>query len=165
MIQTLKSRKRVNFEDCDPFSHLNNANYLNYFLNAREEQLRTSDILNIFDHAEKTGRGWAIMGHNIRYLKPARLGEELEIWSRMLATDSFTNLVEFIMINCEKRLLKSIMHTQFAYIDIKSGRPTAPDDEIKNLFNRLSLSPDKKIQDFHIDQRIITIKDELINLD
>ncbi len=47
----MKSIKRVNFEDCDPFSHLNNAIYLNYFLTAREEQLRSNEILNIFEGA------------------------------------------------------------------------------------------------------------------
>ncbi|WP_321495155.1 thioesterase family protein [uncultured Desulfobacter sp.] len=41
----MKAIQRVNFEDCDPFSHLNNANYIRYFITAREEQLRTNNVL------------------------------------------------------------------------------------------------------------------------
>ncbi|HKP96885.1 MAG TPA: thioesterase family protein [Fibrobacteria bacterium] len=29
----------VRFQDCDPFGHLNNARYIDYFTNAREDQL------------------------------------------------------------------------------------------------------------------------------
>ena len=28
------------FSDCDPFGHLNNARYIDYFINAREDHLR-----------------------------------------------------------------------------------------------------------------------------
>ena len=29
----------VRFQDCDPFGHLNNARYIDYFLNARQDQI------------------------------------------------------------------------------------------------------------------------------
>lgn len=161
MIQTMKTIKRVNFEDCDPFAHLNNANYLNYFLNAREEQLRVNDILNIFDHVKKTGKSWAVISHNIRYLRPALLGEELEIWSRMLTFDTFINFIEFVMICPIKKQLKAVMHTQFAYFSIKNSRPVKPDENLTELFNQLALFPDKKINSFKIEDRIKTIKTEL----
>lgn len=35
----LESIAVARFQDCDPFSHLNNARYIDYFLNAREDQL------------------------------------------------------------------------------------------------------------------------------
>ena len=162
MIQTMKTNTRVSFEDCDPFSHLNNANYLNYFLTAREKQLRTNNILDIFKHAEKTGKSWAVMSHDIRYLRPARLGEKLEIWSRMLTFNSFINLIEFVMISKTSRQLKSIMHTQLAYFSIKRSKPVAHEDELKHLFDLISLFPDKSIKEFNIQERTKTIRKEIL---
>mgnify|MGYP001555614832 CR=1 FL=1 len=161
MIQTMKSLKRVSFEDCDPFAHLNNANYLNYFLNARETQLRKNKVLNIFDHAKQTGKSWAVASHDIRYIKPAHLGEQVEIWSRMLTYESFVNLVEFIMISPEKRQVKAVMHTRFAYFTIDTSKPTAPEDQIRTLFNQICLFPGEKISSFSIKDRMKHIKKEI----
>lgn len=160
MIQTMKTVKRVNFEDCDPFAHLNNANYLNYFLTAREEQLRTNGVLDIFKHAEESGNSWAVASHGINYLKPARLGEELEIWSRMLSTESFINLVEFVMLNHRTKQIKSVMHTRFAYFSIQKAKPVTPGKELKSLFRKIALFPDRKISTFSIDNRMEKIKSE-----
>jgi YbgC/YbaW family acyl-CoA thioester hydrolase len=161
IIQTMKSFKRVSFEDCDPFSHLNNANYLNYFLNAREEQLRSHQVLDIFDHARQTGCGWAVISHDIRYLRPAKLGEELEIWSRMLTHDAFINLIEFVMVSKASCQLKSVTHTRLAYFSIKTSKPVRHSDHLNTLFDKLSLYPEKKIQDFSIDSRMKHLKKEV----
>jgi len=161
MIKTMKSMKRVNFEDCDPFSHLNNANYINYFLTAREEQLRINDVLNIFEHVKTTGNGWAVTSHNIRYLKPSLLGEELEIWTRMLSFDRFRNLVEFVMICPEKKQLKSIMHSEFAYISIKKAKPVALDEQTFGLFKAISLFPGNDMFTIEINDRLKQIKAEI----
>ena len=161
MIQTLKSRTRVSFDHCDPFAHLNNAKYLSYFLNARETQLRENKVLDIFNHAQTVGKSWVVIAHDIRYLRPARLGEELELWSRMLTFDSRTNLVEFLMISPETRQLKAILHTRFAYVSLKDARPAALEEEMKQLFQSISLFPDQKIKDFQVDQRIAQVKSEI----
>lgn len=157
----MKAYRRVNFEDCDPFSHLNNSIYLNYFLNAREEQLRTHDVLDIFDHVSRTGKSWVVMSHNIQYIRPANLGEELEIWSRMLAHNKFINLIEFVMVGKESRQLKSVMHSQLAYISVKTGKPVAYEPELSELFDKVSLFPDEKVDGFDIRERIKLIKQEL----
>ena len=157
----MKSIRRVNFEDCDPFSHLNNTNYISYFLTAREEQLRTNDVLNIFEHVKTTGNGWAVTSHNIRYLRPSLLGEELEIWTRMLSFDRFKNLVEFVMICPKKRQLKSIMHSEFAYISIKKAKTVALDEQTLGLFKEIALFPGKDISTIKINERLKQIKAEI----
>ncbi len=163
MIQTMKTIKRVSFEDCDPFAHLNNANYLTYFLNAREEQLRTNRILDIFEHAKETGKSWAVISHNIKYLKPAQMGEKLEIWSRMLTFNAFIDLIEFVMIDPVKHQLKSVMHSQLAYFSIKNARPVKHDKQMTDLFSQIALFPDEKINAFQLDDRIKQIKLQLKN--
>ncbi|WP_161626886.1 acyl-CoA thioesterase [Desulfospira joergensenii] len=163
MIQTMKLIKRVNFEDCDPFSHLNNAQYLNYFLNAREEQLRTHKVLNIFEHSRKTGNSWAVISHDIRYMKPALLGEELEIWSRMLTFDTLRNLVEFVMVNPENGQLKAMMHTQFAYFSIRDAKPAKPDENLVRLFGEIALFPGTPLYSIKMEDRLKAVKQEILS--
>ena len=38
-IQEPESKVAIRFQDCDPFAHLNNAKYIEYFINAREDHL------------------------------------------------------------------------------------------------------------------------------
>ena len=160
MIQTMKSFKRISFEDCDPFSHLNNANFLTYFLNAREQQLRENKVLNILEHTLKTGKSWVVTAHDIRYLRPAALGEKVEIWSRMLTCEASLNLVEFVMLDPESRVLKSVMHSRFAYFSVTRKRPVAPEKQIRKLFEDISLFPGRKAADFDIDSRLERIRTE-----
>lgn len=161
MIQTMKLKRRVSFEDCDPFAHLNNANYLNYFLNARDTQLRENQVLDLLTHAKETGKGWVVTSHDIRYLRPAVVGEELEIWSRMLTFDQRANLVEFLMVSPEKKQLKSILHSRFTYVSIDQARPVKMEPKIQDLFHSISLFPARPLADFHVEERIAQVKTEL----
>jgi len=56
----LESTAIARFQDCDPFSHLNNARYIDYFLNARENQLALSYNFNIFDHGKTLNANWVM---------------------------------------------------------------------------------------------------------
>jgi YbgC/YbaW family acyl-CoA thioester hydrolase len=70
----------VRFGDCDPFGHLNNARYLDYFINAREDHLKESYQLHISDFAEQ-GISWLVGRHEISYLRPASYSEVVFIGS------------------------------------------------------------------------------------
>jgi len=48
MDKVLKSKVKIRFQDCDPFNHLNNSKYIDYFINAREEQILKHYDLDIF---------------------------------------------------------------------------------------------------------------------
>ena len=50
----LESEVVARFQDCDPFGHLNNARYMDYLINAREDQLIHFYQINIYQHAEQT---------------------------------------------------------------------------------------------------------------
>ena len=43
-----ESKVLIRFSDCDPFNHLNNARYIDYFINAREDQLLANINFNIY---------------------------------------------------------------------------------------------------------------------
>ena len=46
--QILSSTAVIRFQDCDPYAHLNNGRYLDYFMNAREDQLLKMYGFNIY---------------------------------------------------------------------------------------------------------------------
>ena len=50
--QELESTTHIRFQDCDPFGHLNNAQYLDYFMNAREDHLLANYAFDIFAWTE-----------------------------------------------------------------------------------------------------------------
>jgi len=67
----LESIAYVRFQDCDPFQHLNNARYIDYFLNAREDQLIKFYDFSIFQYTKEANAGWVVTKTQIAYLYPA----------------------------------------------------------------------------------------------
>ena len=76
---TLESQLRIRFQDCDPFLHLNQACYLNYFVNAREDHLRTHYGLDIYKYAKENGLGWMVTKNQIAYLRQVMVNEIVTI--------------------------------------------------------------------------------------
>ena len=78
-VRSPETRHRVHFQDCDMLGHLNNARYLDYFLNAREDQVAAHYDLNMGELAREQQAAWVVTKHHISYLKPARQGVEVRI--------------------------------------------------------------------------------------
>lgn len=111
----------IRFNDCDLFGHLNNARYIDYFLNAREDHLKQYHNLNLSDYYKKD-IAWVVGGHEIAYLRPAIYNEEVLIQSTLLEVDPEFLLVETQMLNITQSHLKAIMRTKFVPINTKTGR-------------------------------------------
>jgi len=128
------SKALIRFQDCDPFGHLNNARYLDYFINAREDHLRESYGIDIYKISRERGFGWVVVQNQIAYFKPALLMEQVEISSTVIHYDRYSILVELKMENTSKQELKSVLWTKFVSVDLKSAkRVEIPGD----LFARL----------------------------
>ena len=48
MDKILSTKIKIRFQDCDPFNHLNNAKYIDYFLNVREDQILENYNIDAF---------------------------------------------------------------------------------------------------------------------
>jgi acyl-CoA thioester hydrolase len=77
-------RLTVRGYELDSFGHVNNSVYLNYIEQAQWEMLRKS---NTFDYFQKTEIVPAIIEINIRYIREAKIFDELVVRSR-IALDS-----------------------------------------------------------------------------
>jgi YbgC/YbaW family acyl-CoA thioester hydrolase len=111
----------VRFNDCDPLGHLNNARYLDYFLNAREDHLKDAYQLQLTDYY-KLGVAWVVSNHQIHYLRSANYNEQIRIRSSLLkAADEFL-LVEMRMTNDRETHLKALLWTTFVPIHVQTGK-------------------------------------------
>ena len=143
----LQSTAVVRFQDCDPFQHLNNARYLDYFLNAREDQLANFYGFNIFEHTQTEKQAWVVTRTHIAYLAPAHVMESILIQTRLIHMSDTLIVVEGIMFDQHMKRAKAVVWMEFAYVSLVTGRPAKHADELMQLFaqviaNDASYEPD-----------------------
>lgn len=114
----------IDFQDCDPFGHLNNAKYLNYIMQARTLQLKQAYGFDIYEHTQKTGNGWVVGTTQISYLMPARYNETVRIQTRLLHADNFRLVPEAVMTSADGAKIHAIAWVEFIYVNTAKGRPT-----------------------------------------
>jgi len=129
-----ESKVLIRFSDCDPFNHLNNARYIDYFINAREDHIMTNMNFHIYHYAAQTGMGWVVSKNQIAYLKPAFLMETVIIDSTALYIGDKEVLVEMKMWDERKDKLKAVLWSNFVHINMKTQRPENHSKELMELF-------------------------------
>jgi YbgC/YbaW family acyl-CoA thioester hydrolase len=150
----LESKAIVRFQDCDPFNHLNNAAYLNYLVNAREDQLIEAYGINIYDTASLGGKSWVVSSNQIAYLRPAWLMESLVMQSQLLSFDDTETLVELRMYDKDKAQLKALMWSTYVHIDLTTQKRTPHSKTLMELFD-LALAP---VIESHFEARAASFK-------
>lgn len=135
----LESTAFISFGDCDPFHHLNNARYIDYFLAAREQQLITNYHFSLAEWGAK-GKGWFVTQNQIAYIKPTRYAETVTIISRILEFTDYDLLLEMIMWDKKKTNFKAILWSRFSHIDLIEGKKLQHNDELKKLFTAVCYS-------------------------
>ncbi len=121
MNKTPSSYYTIRFGDCDLFGHLNNARYIDYFINAREDHLKENYEVNLTTYF-KQGISWLVRTHEITYLRPVAYNERVCISSNLLQVGLDFILVEMIMMDEQKSHIKSFLWTRFKCFNIKTGK-------------------------------------------
>ena len=137
MEKILKSQRQIRFQDCDPFNHLNNAKYLDYFINTREDQLYEHYQLSAFEYFQNYGKSWLVSSNQISYLKPASTMETVTIESQLIQFANKTLLVEMKMWDKGETELKSVLWTRFVHFDTRSNKVCNHSDDLMKLFGEI----------------------------
>ena len=147
---TLQSTVKIRFQDCDPFNHLNNAAYLNYFVNAREDQILEQYGIDIYEMASTIGVSWVVGSNQIAYINPAFLMEEVIIESQLLSFDETSLFIEFILT----LLIKSFKFNQLHCL----GRPVvAPySSPISLICANIGSSPSNSFEPTYVSYTLAT---------
>lgn len=143
----LTSEAIIRFQDCDPYAHLNNSRYLDYFMNAREDQVRAAYDFDIYGYSRTTGMGWVVTQNQIAYLKPALLMEEVIIESQLTEARNKFIQIEMRMYDKE-RSLKSLLWVQLVHVDIRKGKSIEHPADLQALFDKLCMPVEEK--DFNV---------------
>ncbi len=135
--KVLESKAKIRFQDCDPFNHLNNASYINYMINAREDQIEKHYDLDIFDLAKTKGISWVVGSNQIAYLKPALLMENVIIDSQLIHHNSNELHVEIRMWNHNKTEIKAVLWSTFVHFNLLQQKRWNHDEALTQLFQNI----------------------------
>lgn len=158
----LKSVMRVRFPDCDPFGHLNNARYVDYFQNARTEHLEDYYGFRVIPADNEHSESWVSTKNQIVYLSPANLMEDVVIKTKLLAFNSRILTVEGLMLDITEQQLKAVIWMEFFVIDMHTMRPTTHSAELMNFFEQVRWQ-DEEIDTHEFDARVKHLRKQYRN--
>ncbi|MEZ4779285.1 MAG: acyl-CoA thioesterase [Flavobacteriaceae bacterium] len=133
----LESKTLIRFQHCDPFNHLNNSEYLNYMVNAREDQLIKHYGIDIYKMGREEGKSWVVGSNQIAYLRPAWLMEEVTIQSQLLSYNDTSIQVELRMLNTDKTEMKALMWSSYVHFNLLEQRREKHSEDFLQLFERV----------------------------
>jgi len=145
MLKTPSSATKVRFQDCDPFNHLNNSKYIDYFINAREDQVVEHYNLDIFAMAKTKGIAWVVASNQIAYISPAFTMETVVIQSHLFAFSEKSLSVEMSMWDEKQTKLKSLFWVKFIHFDIRNQTSLKHTAELMSLFEQVAVPIEQNI--------------------
>ena len=119
--------------------HLNNARYIDYMLNAREDHLRDAYQISLSSFAKK-GVGWVVTSHEIQYIRPAVYNERVCIVSILIETKECSITVEMVMYDEKQQQIKAVLWTTFTHISIKTGKRAAHEPEFQHFLESVTIN-------------------------
>lgn len=159
MDKIVKKVLKVRFQDCDPFNHLNNSSYIDYFMNAREDQILDNYQLDIYEHLRSTGQAWVVASNQISYLKPAMMNEKVVVESMLINFTSKSLSVEMQMWDENRTHLKAIFWSKFVYFSTKTLQSVQHPEELTTLFEQIVVPIEQKTFEERCQFIIWTVKD------
>lgn len=153
--QILESNVRVQYQDCDPFNHLNNSKYIDYIVAARTEQLLENYEFNTAEIAQKQGIGWVAAQTQISYLYPAVWLEKVTVETKLIDFSVSSLLVEAVMWNENKTHIKAIMWAKLVHFSIKAQQSFKHSEELMNFFGQVHYPIENKTT---FEERVKTLK-------
>ena len=160
MEKILKTKRKIRFQDCDPFNHLNNSKYLEYFINAREDQIAEHYDLDVFKYMQTTGLSWVVASNQINYVKPAFTMETVLIESQLIQYATSFLLVEMKMWNKNETELKAILWIKFVPYNIQTKKAANHSDDLMQLFQSIVVPVDQSIFEHRYLETIQKLKSE-----
>lgn len=135
----LSSYTRVRFQDADPYKHLNNSKYIDYLINAREDQVEEAYGLNFVDIAQQRNLGWVVGQQQIAYLKPAYVWETVYIDSQLTQLSKRHLEAEIRMWDKDKQQLKAFLWVRFVAVGVREQRVVEHPEDLMELLQQVLL--------------------------
>jgi YbgC/YbaW family acyl-CoA thioester hydrolase len=127
---------RVRTYELDSFGHVNNSVYLNYLEEARSEFLKQVG-LHFHDFA-RFGVHLVIIEARIRYVSPARYGDEIEVRGKFSTMRAASLTIAYTLIETASGRLIAAAETRGAFVDARTGRPIRAPRDFRKAFASVS---------------------------
>lgn len=138
------STAKIRFNDCDPLGHLNNARYIDYMLNAREDHVEENYSVSYQEMVAKTGCTFVTVMNEIAYLKEVRYGQTVEIASKIIELTGRTCKVEILMKHIATGQILAVMWTNVIWFDLKTRKSVPIPTEFNGIFQEFIFDVDQK---------------------
>ncbi|NND62721.1 MAG: acyl-CoA thioesterase [Flavobacteriaceae bacterium] len=158
--KVLETKMQIRFQHCDPFNHLNNAEYLNYMVNAREDQLIQHYGIDIYKMGREVGKSWVVGTNQIAYIRPAYTMENVLVETQMLSFSDSSIKVELKMFNEFKTELKAMMWSEYVHFNLLTQKRELHSEEFMNLFNKV-VNP---VQENSFEERLSSFKKQQVSV-
>jgi len=145
MEKVLRTKRKIRFQDCDPFNHLNNSKYLEYFINTREDQIAEYYDLDIFKYLKETGLSWVVASNQISYIRPAFTMETVLIESQLIQYSDTFLVVEMKMWNENETELKAILWIKFIQFNIQTQKVAKHSENLMQLFQSVVVPVEQSV--------------------
>lgn len=155
LLNVLESKTRVQYQDCDPFNHLNNSKYIDYIMGARTEQLLQHYGFNASELASRDGIGWVAAQTQISYFSPASWMEMVTIESKLIRFSESSLLVEALMWDEHKTKLKALMWAKLVHFNIKEQKSSRHSEKLMHLFRQVLVPAESELT---FEQRVKSFK-------
>lgn len=128
----LTASVRVRTYELDSFGHVNNAHYLHYLEEARSEFLKQIGLS--FDDFARLGVHLVIVESHVKYVSPARYGDEIEIKGRFRDVKAVSLVIEYTLTERGTGRLIARAETRGAFVDPVTGRPVRAPEPFRKAF-------------------------------
>ncbi len=136
MEKELSSTAKIRFNDCDPIGHLNNAKYLEYMLNAREDHVEAGYGFTYEEYTRKNGCTWITIQNEIAYLKEVRYNAKVIITSKTIEINDRISKIEILMKSEDSKIIHSVLWLTVIYFNMKTRKAELQPEETTNLFRK-----------------------------
>ena len=134
MAAPLTATVRVRTYELDSFGHVNNSVYLNYIEEARSEYLKQIGLT--FHDFARLGVQLVIVEAYVKYIRPARYGDEIEIRGIFKEVRAVSLTIEYTLTERATGRLIAEAWTRGAFIDPATGKPTRAPQPFREAFTR-----------------------------
>jgi acyl-CoA thioester hydrolase len=123
---------RVRYYECDPYGHVNNANYLRYATQAALEASADAG----YDSRKYAGLGtlWLIREAGIEYLRPTSSGATLNVKTWVADFRRVRSRREYEMTLADTGETMCRAYTDWVYLDAQTNQPARIPDELIAAF-------------------------------
>lgn len=108
---------RVYYEDTDSAGMVYYANYLKFAERGRTEMIR---LLGVPDGGRANGAGFAVRRCEVDYLRPARLDDRIDVWTRLVALGGASAELDQVVRRDDTDLARLVV--RLAYVT-PAGKP------------------------------------------